>query len=178
MKVESIAECSPWSILQYFWPALSDNWSWKPICGLFESGLFITGFTVPFDASEFMIILLFAKLRVFVCNLIFINVGTVRVANHYENFSVLKSKWVWSGNAPLQTNQRQRHHDEEAKNDKSSMTSIKERGQRSGIDTIKHHTWPRIPMDVTIRHHKREPRGQPFHSRWPQGINKQMYMKA
>ena len=25
MKVESIAECSPWSILQYFWPALSNN---------------------------------------------------------------------------------------------------------------------------------------------------------
>ena len=25
MKVECIAECSPWSILQYFWPALSDN---------------------------------------------------------------------------------------------------------------------------------------------------------
>ena len=31
MKFESIAECSPWSILQYFWPALSDNWSWKSI---------------------------------------------------------------------------------------------------------------------------------------------------
>ena len=28
------------SILQYFWPALSDNWSWKPIFGLFESGSF------------------------------------------------------------------------------------------------------------------------------------------
>ena len=27
MKVERIAECSPWSILQYFQPALSDNWS-------------------------------------------------------------------------------------------------------------------------------------------------------
>ena len=27
MKVERIAECSPRSILQYFWPALSDNWS-------------------------------------------------------------------------------------------------------------------------------------------------------
>ena len=40
MKVESIAECSPWSILQYFWPALCDNWSWKPIFGLFESGRF------------------------------------------------------------------------------------------------------------------------------------------
>ena len=38
MKVKSSVECSPWSILQYFWPALSDNWSWKPICGLFESG--------------------------------------------------------------------------------------------------------------------------------------------
>ena len=40
MKVESIAECSKGSILQYFWPALSDNWSWKPIFGLFESGCF------------------------------------------------------------------------------------------------------------------------------------------
>ena len=38
MKVDSIAECSPWSILQYFWPALSNNWSWKTIFGLFESG--------------------------------------------------------------------------------------------------------------------------------------------
>ena len=27
MKVKSIAECSLWSILQYFLPALSDNWS-------------------------------------------------------------------------------------------------------------------------------------------------------
>ena len=40
MKVESIAECSNGSILQYFLPALSDNWSWKPIFGLFESGRF------------------------------------------------------------------------------------------------------------------------------------------
>ena len=40
LKVESIAECSTWSILQYFWLALSDTWSWKPIFGLFESGRF------------------------------------------------------------------------------------------------------------------------------------------
>ena len=40
MEVESIAERSPWSILQYFWPASSDNKSWKPIFGLFESGRF------------------------------------------------------------------------------------------------------------------------------------------
>ena len=38
MKVESIAECSLWSILQYFWPALSDNRSWKPILVFFLSG--------------------------------------------------------------------------------------------------------------------------------------------
>ena len=39
MKVKSIAESSPWSILQYFWPALSNNISWKPIfCFLFWSG--------------------------------------------------------------------------------------------------------------------------------------------
>ena len=46
MKVESIAECSPWSILQYFWPALSDNWSWKPNFGLFFEWPLKTGFTV------------------------------------------------------------------------------------------------------------------------------------
>ena len=37
MKVERIAECSPWSILQYFWPALSDKRSWKPVFGCFLS---------------------------------------------------------------------------------------------------------------------------------------------
>ena len=36
MKVKSIAEC----ILQYFWPALSDNWSWKQSFGLFKSDSF------------------------------------------------------------------------------------------------------------------------------------------
>ena len=35
MKVESIAECSPWSILQYFLPALSHNQSWKPFMSTF-----------------------------------------------------------------------------------------------------------------------------------------------
>ena len=35
MKFESIAECSTWSILQYFWPAFSYNWSWKPILVLY-----------------------------------------------------------------------------------------------------------------------------------------------
>ena len=37
MQVKSITE---WSILQYFLPALSDEWSWKPIFGLFASGHF------------------------------------------------------------------------------------------------------------------------------------------
>ena len=40
MKVENIAECCNTFDLQ-----LSDDWSWKPIFGLFESG-FYTGFTV------------------------------------------------------------------------------------------------------------------------------------
>ena len=40
INVQSIAECSPWNILQYFWPGLSDYWPWKPICGLFESDCF------------------------------------------------------------------------------------------------------------------------------------------
>ena len=52
--------------------------------------------------------------------------------------------------------------------------------QRSGIDTIKYHTWPRIPMgkwQTHRRHHKREPRGQPFPSRWPQSTYKQTCTK-
>ena len=40
LKVESIADCSKGSILQYFLPKLTDNWSWKPIFGLFESDHF------------------------------------------------------------------------------------------------------------------------------------------
>ena len=38
MKIKNISECSPWSILHYFLPALNDNWSLKPIFGNFESG--------------------------------------------------------------------------------------------------------------------------------------------
>ena len=38
MKVKSIAECSPWSILQYFWPALSNNRNEKPILVVNLSG--------------------------------------------------------------------------------------------------------------------------------------------
>ena len=37
MKVERIVECS---FLQYIRPALSNNWSWKPIFGISESGRF------------------------------------------------------------------------------------------------------------------------------------------
>ena len=32
--------------------------------------------------------------------------------------------------------------------------------------------------NFTIRHHKLEPRGQPYSSRWPNGINKQTRTKA
>ena len=46
MKVESIAECSPWSILQYFWPALSDDLSWKNNFGLLFEWPLKIGFIV------------------------------------------------------------------------------------------------------------------------------------
>ena len=52
--------------------------------------------------------------------------------------------------------------------------------QRSGIDTIKYHTWPRIPMgkwQTHRRHHKQKPIGQPFPSRWPQSTYKQTHTK-
>ena len=46
MKVKSIAECSHWSILQYFCPALSKNRSRKPILGLLFEWSLKTGFAV------------------------------------------------------------------------------------------------------------------------------------
>ena len=46
IKVQSIAECSPWSILQYFWPLLSHNRPWKPIFLSFWKWPFYTDFTV------------------------------------------------------------------------------------------------------------------------------------
>ena len=46
MKIKSTAECSLWSILQYFWPALSDNRQWKPIFDVLLEWPLKTGFTV------------------------------------------------------------------------------------------------------------------------------------
>ena len=46
MKVESIAQCT-------LRPALSDNWSWKSICGLFKSGHF-TVLLNPFLMARWM----------------------------------------------------------------------------------------------------------------------------
>ena len=40
MQVKSIAECSPWSILQYFQPTLSYRLSLRPLFCLFLSGRF------------------------------------------------------------------------------------------------------------------------------------------
>ena len=34
MKTERVAECSPWSIMQYFWPALSNNLSFFWVAAL------------------------------------------------------------------------------------------------------------------------------------------------
>ena len=48
MKAESIAK--------YFWPVLSDNWSLKPIFGLFESGPFTWFYCIPIEYYNFMIL--------------------------------------------------------------------------------------------------------------------------
>ena len=45
MQVKSIAECSPWRILQYFRPSLSYHLSLRSLFFIFE-WLFYTGFTV------------------------------------------------------------------------------------------------------------------------------------
>ena len=46
MQVKSTAECSTGSILQYFWPALSDYRSWKPIFWPSLEWPLKTGFTI------------------------------------------------------------------------------------------------------------------------------------
>ena len=56
LMVKSIAECSPWSILQYFWPALSDNWSWNHYFWSFWEWLFYKGFTVEGEMTKSQIL--------------------------------------------------------------------------------------------------------------------------
>ena len=74
MKVESIGECSPRSIGQYFWPALSNNWSWKPIFGLFESGHFtqvlLYSFFVPGMENNGAVHLTKVMSEIIVCDLL------------------------------------------------------------------------------------------------------------
>ena len=50
------AECSLWNILQYFWPALSNNWSWNPNIGLFFEWPLKTGFTLIFGRKMQLIL--------------------------------------------------------------------------------------------------------------------------
>ena len=58
MKVKCIAECSPWTVLQYFWHASSDNWSWKPIFTLCDR------FHCIIIHSEWSLVWIFMKERV------------------------------------------------------------------------------------------------------------------
>ena len=50
--------------------------------------------------------------------------------------------------------------------------------KKEGKDQESIQSSPTPRYNCTIRHHKRELRGQPFPSRWPQGINKQRRTKA
>ena len=56
MQVKSIAECSPWSILQYFRPSLSYHLPLRPLFLSIFEWLLKTGFTVSFKSfSAFLI---------------------------------------------------------------------------------------------------------------------------
>ena len=54
MQVKSIAECSPWSFLQYFRPSLSYNLPLRPLFCLFFEWPLKTGFTVWFSSFKKM----------------------------------------------------------------------------------------------------------------------------
>ena len=56
MKVERILECSPWSILQYFWPALSAHWCWNPILEFFFSGHLGQFFGLAFASVHYCLV--------------------------------------------------------------------------------------------------------------------------
>ena len=131
MEVESIAECSPWSILQYFWPALSDDWSWKTIFDIFETGRFrqvflyrhifswIVSCPLSITAKQNYHMHFIKFILKTYCELIF---------SRFWSSAILDfcCPSEWKGN--------------------STRLKKQERRQRSGIDTIKHHTWFRIPM--------------------------------
>ena len=84
MTVKSIAECSPWSILQYFWPALSDIWYLKPTFAAFESGRFR------------QVLLYLNKMFVFRAGY---HKMLVSIANREDPDQTASSEAVWSGSA-------------------------------------------------------------------------------
>ena len=66
MKDESNAECSPWSILQHFLPALSDNRYWKPVLVFFSSGrLRQVLLYCPFNSKNDVFIIIHSEMLLF-----------------------------------------------------------------------------------------------------------------
>ena len=96
-------------------------------------------------------------------------------------FLAVVTRTTWHLEGLNSTSHWDSHNDSLSRSFCSTVPSSKViRLQRSGINTIKYHTWPRIPMgkwQTHRRHHKREPRGQPFPSRWPQSTYKQTRTK-
>ena len=86
MKIKSIAECSPWSILQYFWPALNNYWSWKPIYGLFES----SHFTQVLCKAVGLLLLTFCLLLLPLWESVIVVLLVVR---YFMSILVLQSSW-------------------------------------------------------------------------------------
>ena len=67
MKVESIAECSPRSILQYLWPALSDDWSRKIKCSVILIVAVLHGFYCTFKMDSIVQEMLFETIACQYC---------------------------------------------------------------------------------------------------------------
>ena len=77
-----------WSILQSFWPALSNNWSWKPIFGLLFEWPLSKGFTV------------FPSKRLLVACWYSLQANRTQIRN-YKTSILIRIQFIWpSGSVP------------------------------------------------------------------------------
>ena len=112
MKVKRLAECSPWSILQYFWPELSDNWS-SFLSGHLRQVLLYNQQSIYIYACKCLICLgpSFQKMNNIFCSMgsfgpptlkkiwspaYMYEPGLMKTVLH-QNFMILAWLWCWEG---------------------------------------------------------------------------------
>ena len=100
MKVKSVTECSPWSILQYFCPTLSGNWFWKPFL-VFLRVAILDRFYCMYNCWNWRFWYHYNTMALILRLLISLSLLHMAWARNTNNNGNVHSSWLWNGNKIL-----------------------------------------------------------------------------